>query len=321
MHLVDNDSCCSPVVACGVATAAAHDPDLVVDLPVPAGPARSVRRYPKAAGWISTALSLLIHSALLATLLLTVPIARPRADVASGAAGVATIHAPDAESAVIDVTAFGDAVPLPVAAEFQPLVIEAPPPPPPARFPEVATPDAARVDPALSTQSDAAIASGRDGGIPAPPPNLSRRPPLPGVADDSAGAEGSGTTEETTSTLAAKGSPDAATAANDRPPGSPSAASAGPPSVDPGRLTPRPGNRRPAYPRLAERARLEGTVQVRLIVEPDGRVSDIRIAKSSGHDILDRAALDALGSWRFDPTAAPQAVSVAQEFAFSPNPR
>lgn len=48
------------------------------------------------------------------------------------------------------------------------------------------------------------------------------------------------------------------------------------------------------YPGPARRARLQGTVEVVVVLMPDGRLVDQRIAQSSGHAILDKAALDLL---------------------------
>lgn len=53
------------------------------------------------------------------------------------------------------------------------------------------------------------------------------------------------------------------------------------------------------YPRRARRAGLEGTVLLELVLDEHGRIVEIRVAKSSGHRILDdaaRAAVAALGS-------------------------
>jgi protein TonB len=38
----------------------------------------------------------------------------------------------------------------------------------------------------------------------------------------------------------------------------------------------------------------EGRVIVRIVIEEDGRITSVAIAKSSGHDVLDQAALDTL---------------------------
>lgn len=60
-------------------------------------------------------------------------------------------------------------------------------------------------------------------------------------------------------------------------------------------------NPRPAYPSSARKAGWEGCVEIALEVAPDGRVIRARVLSSSGHGILDRAALAALGRWRFAP--------------------
>lgn len=48
------------------------------------------------------------------------------------------------------------------------------------------------------------------------------------------------------------------------------------------------------YPLEARRARIEGVVQLRVTLMSDGRLVDARVEQSSGHAVLDRAALDLL---------------------------
>jgi protein TonB len=48
------------------------------------------------------------------------------------------------------------------------------------------------------------------------------------------------------------------------------------------------------YPLAARRAHLEGVVQLRVTLMPDGRFVDARVERSSGHALLDQAALDLL---------------------------
>jgi protein TonB len=48
------------------------------------------------------------------------------------------------------------------------------------------------------------------------------------------------------------------------------------------------------YPLPARRAHIEGVVQLRVVLLPDGRLVDARVEQSSGHRILDQAALDLL---------------------------
>jgi protein TonB len=59
--------------------------------------------------------------------------------------------------------------------------------------------------------------------------------------------------------------------------------------------------RPPVYPIDARRRREQGTVKLMVLVGPDGRVLDIRLAASSGSQTLDRAALGAVKRWRWSP--------------------
>ncbi|MBN1917397.1 MAG: TonB family protein [Verrucomicrobia bacterium] len=60
-------------------------------------------------------------------------------------------------------------------------------------------------------------------------------------------------------------------------------------------------NRPPAYPVIARRQGWEGTVVLDVDVLADGRVSAVTVACSSGHEVLDRAATDAVRRWLFRP--------------------
>jgi periplasmic protein TonB len=55
----------------------------------------------------------------------------------------------------------------------------------------------------------------------------------------------------------------------------------------------------PPYPAQSRRAGEEGTVTVRVLVDPNGRPSDVSVAQSSGHPRLDQAAMEAIKKWRF----------------------
>jgi protein TonB len=57
----------------------------------------------------------------------------------------------------------------------------------------------------------------------------------------------------------------------------------------------------PEYPRMSQRRGEEGTVLLWVAVAADGRPVDWRVERSSGHERLDRAALDAVAGWRFEP--------------------
>lgn len=58
----------------------------------------------------------------------------------------------------------------------------------------------------------------------------------------------------------------------------------------------------PDYPRMAKLRGLFGVVALRLEVNGQGLPMHVSVIKSSGHDILDQAALEALKRWRFTPT-------------------
>jgi protein TonB len=60
-------------------------------------------------------------------------------------------------------------------------------------------------------------------------------------------------------------------------------------------------NPRPAYPASARQQGWEGTVRLRVRVTEDGRARQVDIHQSSGYDLLDDAALDAVRQWRFTP--------------------
>ena len=57
----------------------------------------------------------------------------------------------------------------------------------------------------------------------------------------------------------------------------------------------------PVYPRRARRRHHQGLVLVEVQVGPDGRPLGVKLARSSGHKELDRAALAAVRGWRFRP--------------------
>lgn len=60
-------------------------------------------------------------------------------------------------------------------------------------------------------------------------------------------------------------------------------------------------NPAPAYPALSRRLGEEGQALVRVFVTPEGRAERVELARSSGHERLDRSALEAVARWRFLP--------------------
>ncbi len=63
-------------------------------------------------------------------------------------------------------------------------------------------------------------------------------------------------------------------------------------------------NPAPEYPIASSRRREEGVVMVKVMVDANGAPSAISLATSSGHPLLDAAALDAVRRWTFDPARA-----------------
>jgi protein TonB len=61
-------------------------------------------------------------------------------------------------------------------------------------------------------------------------------------------------------------------------------------------------NPKPLYPALSRRLREEGVVRLNILVDPDGSVARLEIAKSSGYPRLDEAAAKTVrSSWKFEP--------------------
>ena len=57
----------------------------------------------------------------------------------------------------------------------------------------------------------------------------------------------------------------------------------------------------PRYPMAARRARAEGTVYLRILIDREGLPREVRVHRSCGHDALDDAAVDAVRRFRFKP--------------------
>jgi len=70
-----------------------------------------------------------------------------------------------------------------------------------------------------------------------------------------------------------------------------------PPDVDAATMS----NPPPVYPIESRRRHEQGTVRLRVVITVEGRVKDISVARSSGFERLDKAALDAVRKWRFRP--------------------
>ena len=57
----------------------------------------------------------------------------------------------------------------------------------------------------------------------------------------------------------------------------------------------------PRYPRRAERYDVSGWVDIYFTVTPDGQTADIEVKRSEPEKIFDRAAIDAVSEWEFQP--------------------
>lgn len=78
-------------------------------------------------------------------------------------------------------------------------------------------------------------------------------------------------------------------------------------------------NTPPRYPAASRRLGEQGRVLLALLIDIDGRVQEASVRQSSGYSRLDRAALDAVRSWRFEPArraGKPQAAWHEQPVVF-----
>ena len=77
----------------------------------------------------------------------------------------------------------------------------------------------------------------------------------------------------------------------------------------------------PDYPRAALRAGASGDVVLRIEVDAQGRPASVEVERGSRHRALDRAAVQAVRGWRFEPAmrdGQPVAGTVQQTIRFDP---
>lgn len=60
-------------------------------------------------------------------------------------------------------------------------------------------------------------------------------------------------------------------------------------------------NPKPSYPMVAKRMGYQGMVMLDVEVLAEGKAGEVKVDKSSGYDILDKAALLTVKTWRFTP--------------------
>jgi protein TonB len=85
------------------------------------------------------------------------------------------------------------------------------------------------------------------------------------------------------------------------PPAPPAAAPAPEPITEPKGYAGYLNNPAPNYPAVAQRRGLQGKVVLKIHVLASGQPDNVTVAKSSGYDILDEAAVKAVTGWVFDP--------------------
>jgi TonB family protein len=69
----------------------------------------------------------------------------------------------------------------------------------------------------------------------------------------------------------------------------------------------------PEYPAMAKQLRIQGAVVLQIVIDPDGRVSDARLA--SGSDMLAEAAKTAVKKWKYEPS--PESTTAFVRLVFS----
>jgi len=57
----------------------------------------------------------------------------------------------------------------------------------------------------------------------------------------------------------------------------------------------------PEYPKIAKRRGYQGSVVLEVLVGQNGKVVDLRVAKTSDYPILDKAAIATVKDWSFEP--------------------
>lgn len=81
-------------------------------------------------------------------------------------------------------------------------------------------------------------------------------------------------------------------------------------------------NPKPLYPRLAKSRGWQGKVLLRVKVTADGHSAEVAVQQSSGHDMLDQAAIETVKNWTFIPAKrgdTPVASTVTVPIAFQLN--
>ena len=70
----------------------------------------------------------------------------------------------------------------------------------------------------------------------------------------------------------------------------------------------------PAYPAIARKMNVAGSVKVEVVVAPSGEIKSTKVI--GGHPLLVSAAVDALKQWKYEP--AGEETTTVVEFRFNP---
>ena len=187
---------------------------------------------------------------------------RNKAGLAALAGATVLLHA----AVIVALHQVGPIEPLPVKAE--PLALEFAPPPPPPPEPPKPQPQVAKVVPVRAAPQVPVVSRTVDNGPPtADTVQVATAPPPPAPAPVAA------------------------------PPAPPPPE----PVTEPRGFAGYRNNPPPEYPALAQDRGLQGQVILKVQVLASGRAAAVSVDKSSGHKILDDAAVKVVQGWTFDP--------------------
>ena len=139
---------------------------------------------------------------------------------------------------------------------------------------------------------------------PPPPPQVEPPKPTPQVVQPRVAARPTPSNIPVVQnpTPSAEPSADAVQVAQAQPPAPPAPLPAAPePITEPKGYAGYLNNPAPTYPAAAQRRGLQGRVMLKIHVLASGQPDDVKVAQSSGYDILDEAAIKAVTGWVFDP--------------------
>lgn len=69
---------------------------------------------------------------------------------------------------------------------------------------------------------------------------------------------------------------------------------------------------RPEYPELARKLNIKGTVRIRLLIAPDGRIKNTKVL--GGSPLLVQAVEEAVRKWRYEPASTESTEIVRFDF-------